>query len=162
MRPFFRCYVRLPADLRCALKCLCCAVVLLTVLLTPLAPGEEEPASLPASLDLTLCAFSDDLAQEMLARVLNAEVGKCSYAAQVALGATLINRLADPCYPGELGAVIRDAGLRAASGEVPMRAMRAAHAALMGVDPTHGAVRWGERGTLETVTAEFDGISFGK
>ena len=162
MCPFLRCYARLPADLRCALKCLGIAVVLLTVLLSPLTPPESEPACLPASLDLTLCAFSDDLAQEMLARVLAAEAGECSYAAQTALGAVLVNRLADPRYPSELGAVIHDAGLRAAAGEIPMRAMRAARAALMGVDPTHGAVRWGERGTLDTVTAEFDGMAFGK
>ena len=162
MCPFLRCYARLPADLRCALKCLGIAVVLLTVLLTPLAPTEPEPDCLPASLDLTHCAFSDDLAQELLARVLAAEVGEKSYAAQTALGAVLVNRLSDPRFPGDLGAVIRSAGLRAAAGEIPMRSLRAARAALMGVDPTHGALRWGERETLETVSAEFDGLAFGR
>lgn len=172
MRPFFRCFARLqvrlpgkmPGDLRCAVQCLCAAALALTVTLSPLNPtgtAAVEPEAIPAALDFTLCAFSDDLELELLARVLAAEVGDRSYAAQAAVGAALLNRLADPRFPGELGAVIGDAGLRAVSGEIPTRSLRAARAALMGVDPTQGAVWWGERG-IENVTAEFDGVAFGK
>lgn len=171
MRPFFRCFSRLlgrlPDDVRCALQSAAAASLILMLTLSPLDPGSSAPVTAdaetaPVYLDLTLCAFSDDLELELLARVLAAEAGTHSYAAQTALGAVLINRLADPRFPGELGAVIGDAGLRAAAGEIPARSLRAAQVALMGVDPTHGAIRWGERDTLEAVTAEFDGLAFGK
>ncbi len=170
MRPFFRSFFRLfgrlPDDVRCALQCAAAASLVLALTLPPLDPGSDapaaEPETAPVYLDLTLCAFSDDLELELLARVLAAEVGDRSYAAQTALGAVLVNRRADPRYPGELGAIIGDAGLRAAAGEIPARSLRAAQVALMGVDPTQGAIRWGERDTLESVTAVFDGIAFGK
>lgn len=173
MRPFFCFFARLqamltgklPDDLRCAVQCLCAAALLLTVTLAPLDPAgaaAAEPEAVPASLDLTHCAFSDDLELELLARVLAAEVGDRSYAAQTAVGASLLNRLADPRFPGRLGAVIGDAGLRAAADDIPARSLRAAQVALMGVDPTQGAVYWGARGEIENVTAEFDGLVFGK
>lgn len=166
MRPFFRCFAhacdRLPRDLRCAAQCLGGAALALLLLLPPLGRPAAQPETVPAVLDLTLCAFSDDLELDLLARVLAAEVGERSYAAQTALGAVLINRIADPRYPGELGAVIGDAGLHAAAGTIPTRSLRAARAALLGIDPTQGAIRWGTRSNVETVTAEFDGIVFGK
>ena len=167
MRPYFRCFSRLSADVRCALQAACAASLVLAMTLSPLdadasAQAAPEGETAPVYLDLTLCAFSDDLELELLGRVLAAEAGDRSYAAQAALGAVLVNRLADPRYPSELGAVIGDAGLRAAAGEIPARSLRAAQVALMGVDPTHGAVLWGDHATVGTVTAEFDGVVFGR
>lgn len=170
MRPFFCHVARLPADLRCALHCLGGAALVMCLVLVPLKPAPvpasadqpPEAEAVAVSLDFTLCAFSDDLELELLARVLAAEVGNCSYAAQAAVGAVLVNRIADPRFPSELGAIIGDAGLRAAADAIPARSLRAAKAALMGVDPTQGAVYWGARSAVGTVTAEFDGIAFGK
>lgn len=162
MCPFFRLFRRLPGDFRCVLQCLFAAVLVMTAVLPPFAAEPADEPAIPAALDLSLCAFSDDLELELLARVLAAEAGERSYAAQTALGAVLLNRLTDPRFPGNLGAVIGDAGLRAAAGAIPSRSLRAARAALMGVDPTHGAVNWGGRDKVDTVTAEFDGILFGE
>ena len=163
MRPFSSFLHRLPDDFRCALRCLGMAALVLVLALSPLEPATAaEAESVAVSLDLSLLAFSDDLQLELLARVLAAEVGDRSYAAQVAYGAMLINRLADPRFPGELGAVVGDAGLRAAVGEIPTRSLRAAKAALMGVDPTAGALYCYTDGGHEGITAVFDGLAFGK
>lgn len=172
MRPFFCYFSHLPADLRFALRCLCGASLILCLTLFPLKPASArmtasqsdaaESEAVAVSLDFTLCAFSDDLELELLARTLAAEVGDHSYAAQAAVGAALVNRTPTPRFPGELGAVIGDAGLRAETAAIPARSLRAAKAALMGVDPTQGAVYWGTRDTVGMITVEFDGIAFGK
>ncbi len=173
MRPYTQ--FTLPKDLYCMLRCLCSASLLLIILLGALpapppthpVPTEmwEEPAgAIAVSLDLTLCAFSDDLTLELLARVLAAEVGDRSYAAQTAYAAMLLNRRTDPHFPADLGAVIGDAGLRIARGEIPARSLRAASAALRGVDPTAGAVYCHPAGGTapQNPTATFDGLVFSR
>ncbi|MBR7185451.1 MAG: hypothetical protein IKD37_07580 [Clostridia bacterium] len=165
---FRACRRSMPNDLCFALRCLCAAGMIMLITLTPLAqavPPTEE-AAVPVSLNLQACALSDDMRLDLLARVIAAEMGSRSYAAQVAFGAMLCNRLADPRYPTELGAVLSDAGLRAVSGDIPTRAMRAARAALLGVDPSAGATVCYARTESPpphfTATAEFDGIIFGR
>lgn len=129
--------VRLPDDLRIALRCFCGAALTLLILLSGLRP---EPPALTVGLPLQACALSDDLEADLLARVLAAEVGECSYGTQAAYAAMLLNRVADPRFPGGLGGVIAEAGLSAETGEVPQRCRRAARAALLGVDQTGGAL----------------------
>ena len=165
---FRACRRSIPHDLCFALRCLCAAGLIMLITLVPLAqsgPSAEE-AAIPVSLNLQACALSDDMRLDLLARVIAAEMGSRSYAAQVAFGAMLCNRLSDPRYPAELGAVLSDAGLRALSGDIPTRAKRAARAALLGVDPSAGATACYARTESPpahfTATAEFDGLVFGR
>lgn len=129
--------LRLPDDLRTALRCFCGAALTLLILLGGLRP---EPPALTVGLPLQTCALSDDLEADLLARVLAAEVGECSYGTQAAYAAMLLNRVADPRFPGGLGGVIAEAGLSAETGDVPQRCRRAARTALLGVDQTGGAL----------------------
>ncbi len=165
----------LPCDLRCMLRCLSSAALILSLSLgalpdnplpTPPSATDAERAeeTVAASLFFSQCAFSDDLELELLARVVAAEVGEYSYAAQTAFAAMLLNRLTDPRFPSDLGAVIGDAGLRALHGEIPTRALRAASAARLGVDPTAGALYCHPAvGTAPpSVTAVFDGLAFSR
>ena len=129
--------VRLPADLYFLLRCFAASAMTLLILLNGLRP---EPPAAAVSLPLQVCALSDDMEADLLARVLAAEVGDLSYGTQAAYAAMLLNRVADPRFPGGLGAVIVEAGLSAETGEVPQRCRRAARAALLGVDQTGGAL----------------------
>ena len=115
--------IRLPDDLHFALRCFGGAALTLLILLSGLRP---EPPAVAASLPLQACALSDDMEADLLARVLSAEVGDLSYGAQAAYAAMLLNRVADPRFPGGLGGVIAEAGLSAETGEVPQRCRRAA------------------------------------
>lgn len=129
--------IRLPADLRTALRCFSGAALTLLILLGGLRP---EPPATAVSLPLQACAISDDMEADLLARVLAAEVRDLSYGTQAAYAAMLLNRVNDPRFPDGLGGVIAEAGLSAETGEVPQRCRRAARAALLGVDQTDGAL----------------------
>ncbi len=153
----------LPEDLRLTVRCLLCATLALTLALSPLRRAAEPDAvAVFAMADVAPTTLGDDLDATLLARTIAETMGDASYAAQLALGAAIVNRIPDPRYPSALGDILADAGLRLLPrGEaIPARSRRAAEAALLGVDPTGGALRWGKACTMPSVT--FDGIAFGK
>jgi len=83
---------------------------------------------------------------ELLARVISAGAGDGSYAAQVAVGAVILNRIASPEFPDSLTAVIYQPGAFACVQDFSFlqtpsaAARRAARDALNGIDPTGGAL----------------------
>lgn len=78
----------------------------------------------------------------LLARAIDKAVPKGSYAERVAVGAVLLNRESNESFPSSLSAVIKGAGLYPDDTEVKIseRTLHAASDALLGVDPTLGAV----------------------
>ena len=159
-----------PRDVRTMLQCLAGALSLLLTLLPTLSLLPEAEAIPPAAAEtiaLLPCSLGGDMQLDLLARVIAAEAGEMSYAEQVAYGAMLKNRTADPRFPRELGQVIGAAGLRLAEGTLPDRALRAARSALFGVDPTGGALYCfpAEDAAARVlfagrITAEFDNLLF--
>ena len=91
---------------------------------------------------LTPAARAEDIDVQLLARAIeNAARGE-SYTVMVSLGAVLINRVISESYPSSLAAVISDAGIDMSRCEPSSRALRAAADALLGFDPTGGALHY--------------------
>ncbi|MBQ2767298.1 MAG: hypothetical protein IJF49_04380 [Clostridia bacterium] len=135
----------MPADVRCTLRCFCASTLILCVTLSGLrtqAPRDdrEKTPVIPTALTMQFCGVADDMQLDLLARVLAAEVGDLAYGTQAAYAAMLLNRVSDPRFPRELGAVIAEAGLKTQVGELSSRSIRAARTALLGVDQTSGAL----------------------
>ncbi len=94
-----------------------------------------------------------------------------SYAARVGIIATILNRLKDPRFPNSVPLIIvsdRTFPDTASAGKIPeedMALTRAAlEAALLGFDPTNGALYFStptERINPFSVTCEMEGYSFG-
>ncbi len=78
----------------------------------------------------------------LLASAVERAAGNESYAIRVSVGALLLNRLENENFPSSLSAVIAGAGLYPESTDIKVseRSYHAASAALMGVDPTFGAL----------------------
>ncbi len=85
---------------------------------------------------------SDERRLYLLARAIEKAVPNESYVIKVSFGAVLLNRVQDAAFPGSLAAVIRSAGLFPddIEAELPERTLHAARDALLGVDPTLGAL----------------------
>ncbi len=98
--------------------------------------------SLPTSATLIELGTAEDTRAELLARAINMAVPDESYAVRVSFGAVLLNREANDAFPSSLAAVIRSAELYPESfdGKLPDRTVHAARDALLGVDPTMGAL----------------------
>jgi len=83
---------------------------------------------------------------ELLARVIYAEARGEDFEGQVAVGAVVLNRLADPHFPKTVRAVIYQQGAFTAVSDKQINlkpddeAYRAAEAAIAGEDPTDGAI----------------------
>jgi len=98
-----------------------------------LAPMQRETRPLPREIH--------DPRVEILAGVIESEARGESYTGMVAVGAVIVNRVADPRFPDTVEAVVsqpRQFAPVARSAGAPAR--RAARAALAGVDPTSGAL----------------------
>jgi len=98
--------------------------------------------AISASAEAIECATSDDLEAELLARAIDAVVPRAEYAVRVSFGAVLLNRVKSSDFPSSLSGVIRSSGINISSsqGELPERTLHAARDALLGVDPTIGAL----------------------
>jgi len=87
---------------------------------------------------------------DLLARLINAEAGGESYTAMKSVGAVIVNRVKSGTYPNTITKVIYDTAggyyqfTPVANGMINKAAttdsLNAAKEALMGVDPTHGAL----------------------
>ncbi|MCL2342629.1 MAG: cell wall hydrolase [Firmicutes bacterium] len=91
-------------------------------------------------------AASADADVKLLARLISAQAGDEPYRVQVAVGAVILNRLKHPSFPETLPGVIYQPGafpcVRDGRFDRPLAesAVRAARDALLGVDPSGGAL----------------------
>lgn len=96
--------------------------------------------------------------QRLMASIIFCEAGNQSYEGQVAVGAVVMNRVADSAYPDSIEAVIYQKGQFAPaatgwldrvrrSGGYTESAMRAAADALSGVDPVEGCLYFDRGGS---------------
>jgi len=157
-------YITLPNDARTALAALMLSSAVMSAALfsayyiLPAPESESTPVETPqkcglepyvaaedaisASAEAIECATSDDLEAELLARAIDAVVPRAEYAVRVSFGAVLLNRVKSSDFPSSLSGVIRSSGINISSsqGELPERTLHAARDALLGVDPTIGAL----------------------
>ncbi len=77
---------------------------------------------------------------DLLARAVEAEASGESYTVMVSLASVLLNRIESEEYPTSIGAVISDAGIDVSAVTPSFQARRAAKDALLGFDPTAGAI----------------------
>lgn len=157
-------YITLPNDARTALAALMLSSAVMSAALFSayyILPGRESGSTpvettqkcglepyvvaedaISASAEAIECATSDDLEAELLARAIDAVVPRAEYAVRVSFGAVLLNRVKSSDFPSSLSGVIRSSGINISSsqGELPERTLHAARDALLGVDPTIGAL----------------------
>lgn len=151
----------IPADIRLAISSFAIAAITLVTLLSTLGiliePTDEapilaaqcgfEPYAVPqpikaAASALLECSVSNENELQLLARTAEMTFGSESYTARVALCSVILNRAKSDRFPQSIAAVIRSAGLYPESfeGAISERTMHAARAAMLGVDPTMGAL----------------------
>lgn len=106
----------------------------------PYIEGSEN--ILPVSIEIAECSVSEDADLELLARAIDKACGAEDYAIRVSFGAVIMNRAESDSFPSSISAVIRSAGLYPDSFEdaIPERTIHAARAAMLGIDPTMGAL----------------------
>lgn len=157
-------YALIPRDARAALGALAfsCAIMSVSIFsvgyLLPAEKTEDAPPavfsecglepyalisdSVLASADAEACSVSEDLGAELLSRAIDSTVPYEEYAVRVAFGAVLLNRVKSSDFPSTLSGVIMSSGIKISSfeGDIPERTLHAARDALLGVDPTLGAL----------------------
>jgi spore germination cell wall hydrolase CwlJ-like protein len=110
-------------------------------------------------LNLNCKAASED--EILLAKAVEAEAHGESYTVMASLASVLLNRISSDSYPGELGAVISDAGIDISVSVPSSQAMRAVHDAALGFDPTSGALEYKKSAVSDSPLLLFvDGWSF--
>ena len=94
---------------------------------------------------MTADSFAEYSREEirLLASAVESEASGESYTVMLAVASVLVNRMNDSDYPDTLGAVIFDSGIVPGSDCLSNRALKAAEDALLGFDPTSGALRYG-------------------
>ena len=104
--------------------------------------GTEEAPVLISCVSITELGSSEELNIELLARSIEETVGNESYAVRIAFGAVLLNRVRDSSFPDTLSGVLSAAELYPSTpiGTVSERSAHAARDAMLGVDPTVGAL----------------------
>lgn len=85
---------------------------------------------------------TDELKTDILSRFVEEKAGGESYAVRVAFAAAVLNRTRAERFGSTISAVLREVGFYGRSGadEVSERTKNAVRDALLGVDPTFGAV----------------------
>jgi len=136
--------------------------------------GLADPATL-AKLGLPSSGLTANAGAEvkLLARLISAEAGNEPYRAQVAVGAVVLNRMGRPSFPDTMSGVIYQPGafLCVSGGQfdqpVTESSIRAARDALLGVDPSGGALYYLDPGkaaggqlTSRQLTAEIGRYRF--
>ena len=120
-------------------------------------------------LGLNIYSYSD-LELDMLARLIEAEAGDEGLQAMTAVGAVVMNRVIDTGYPDSILQVIWDAGAFASvdngcflDTKASDLAYRAAEDAMIGIDPTDGALYvFHKTSNDRTVTLKCGDIYFAK
>ena len=122
------------------------SALLMCVVLPPFAvstdsaaiSGLEPYATLPEDVD---CIASTELALPILARAIEQQMEGRPYVLRVAFGAVIVNRARSGSFGGSISAVLSAAGIYPADNITPSeRSLRAAKEALLGTDPTLGAL----------------------
>lgn len=122
------------------------SALLMCVLLPPLAvasdsivvSGLEPYAAPPEEVD---CIASAELALPILARAVEQQTEGRPYALRVAFAAVIVNRVNSGSFGGSVSSVLSSAGIYPADSVTPSdRSFRAAKEALLGTDPTLGAL----------------------
>ncbi len=148
-----------PSDIKNALGFFCIASLILILTLFPLNTlGKNEDA--PALL-IDLCGFEPYIVQSELVQSVSADLsvsqlsdlellssaceelfGRESYAMRVAFCALILNRCEDASFPDTVSAVLKSAGIYPESLKISVseRTFHAARAAMLGVDPSMGAL----------------------
>jgi N-acetylmuramoyl-L-alanine amidase len=113
----------------------CCGLLLVS-------PAPAEPAPAPATTPEPPAAITilDEEQLDLLARVIFTEARGEPFEGQVAVGAVAVNRLKDPRWPDDLREVLLAKGQFAPPTHINSNCLMAARLALMGLDPTGGAV----------------------
>ena len=101
---------------------------------------DGQSSELPASEALD-APDSEKLSEQLLASAIESVVGGESYAARVAFGAVIVNRMKSALFPSSVASVMMSAGIYPRESiEISDRSVHAARDALAGVDPTLGAL----------------------
>ena len=125
--------------LACYCALICAGVLLSFTSIFSLVSAEE-----PAQTDIQEAAGENEI--NLLARLISGEARGEPYAAQVAVGAVILNRVNHPSFPDSISAVIYQPGEFASikngrfDRPVSESALRAARDALNNIDPTGGAL----------------------
>jgi len=111
------------------------------------ADGASGPATLAAmGIKSSSVTAGTSANVNLLARLISAEAGGEPYRGQVAVGAVVLNRMKHPSFPGTISGVIYQPGAFRCISDgqfnepVAESAYRAARDALLGVDPSGGAL----------------------
>ena len=130
----------------CAL--ICAAVLFSFTSVSSLTPenaaGTQTLKALGAQTDIQTANRENDI--NLLARFISAEARRETYAAQVAVGSVILNRVKHAAFPNSISAVIYQPGAFASikngrfDRPVSESAFRAARDALNNIDPSGGAV----------------------
>lgn len=101
----------------------------------------EEPITLPYIM-ANGNGISEELTEELLAYAIEENLAGESYAVRVGFGAVLLNRTADDAFSNTLSGVLTASGLypKLLDGKISERSLHAARDAMLGVDPTLGAL----------------------
>lgn len=88
------------------------------------------------------CLASDDMSEELLARAIEYSVPHAPYVVRVAYGAVLLNRVKSSDFGGTLSSVLLSVGISAneLDEEISERTLHAARDAMLGADPSLGAL----------------------
>ena len=148
-----------PKDVRYALGFFTVATLAISLLLLPISKLEKtnmienapveicglEPYILPTELSVpavTEPSVSEQSDLLVLSSACEELFGNASYTVRVSFCALILNRLEDDSFPSSVSAVLRSAGLypKSLSDTVSERTLHAARAAMLGVDPSMGAL----------------------
>ncbi len=148
-----------PSDVKYAICFFCIASLAISLLLLPLSK-QEKYESVP-DVPIELCGFEPYIAETELVQSVGADLsvseksdlallssaceelfGNESYALRVAFCALILNRCEDDSFPETVSAVLKSAGIYPESlkKNVSERTLHAAHTAMLGVDPSMGAL----------------------
>ncbi len=148
-----------PSDVRYAIGFFLIASLAISSLLLPMSKLEKKGEITPTPIEL--CGFEPYIAHSELVLSVGAEpsvseqsdlsflscaceelFGKESYAVRVAFCALILNRCDDDSFPSSVSAVLKSAGIYPESlkRNVSERTLHAARAAMLGVDPSMGAL----------------------
>ena len=130
--------------LACYCALICTAVLFSFTSVSGLTAGAQTFKAPGAQTDVQAANHENDI--NLLARFISAEARGESYAAQVAVGAVILNRVKHASFPNSISAVIYQPGEFASikngrfDRPVSESAYRAARDALNNIDPSGGAV----------------------
>lgn len=176
MNPVKTFIARKKALIRSTVSIVSACAVMSSVLLvySALMQRDAFDESVPASLYVTApVGIAYERRRDLVAKFIYSLAPNEPYVCQVAIGAAVVNRKNDAHFPSDIASVIFGFSPHFKedfmSSEPSARSLRAARDALLGVDPTGGALyfcRTGDESTLPhpsyTITASYGNYRFAK